>query len=219
MYVKKFLAPQFKKLGRGGTFFKPWNISLFGSNISVDDFPTMIAEPDGCIRLTAWDAGEHKGELSIGKYALISPGVRILAAKKITIGDACMFGKGAYVTDSDWHGIYDRTEVVGKPKEVSLGNNVWVGDSAIICKGVSIGDNSIIGAGAVVTKDVPPNKVYAGNPAKEVKHLDGEFISRKDFYKDPKKLFNDFDLIDQYTLKSNSFLGWLRSIFFRTNNH
>ena len=45
-----------------------------------------------------------------------------------------MFGKGAYVTDSDWHGIYDRTEVVGKPKEVFLGNNVWVGDSAIICK-------------------------------------------------------------------------------------
>ncbi|MEK9649502.1 MAG: acyltransferase [Gammaproteobacteria bacterium] len=209
--------PQFKSFGRGGTFFKPWNIIIFGSNISVDDFPTMIAEPDGKIRLTSWDDEEQEeGGLKIGKYVLISPGVRILAAKKITIGDACMFGKGAYVTDSDWHDIYDRTKVAGTPKEVKLGNNVWIGDSAIICKGVTIGDNSIIGAGSVVTKNVPANKVYAGNPAGEVKSLEGNFISREDLYKNPKKLFNDFDLIDQDKLKSNTLLGWLKSIFLRT---
>ncbi|MEY2973214.1 MAG: Galactoside O-acetyltransferase [Pseudomonadota bacterium] len=179
----------------------------------------MIAEPDAKIRLTAWDAGDQTGAIDIGKYVLISPGVRILSAKKITIGDACMFGKGAYISDADWHGIYDRTEVIGTSKEVTLGENVWIGDSAIVCKGVHIGDNSIIGAGAVVTKDVPANKIFAGNPAREVKSLTGEFVSRENFYKDPKKLFNDFDLIDQYTLGSNSLIGWLKSIFFRNKKH
>jgi acetyltransferase-like isoleucine patch superfamily enzyme len=53
-----------------------------------------------------------------------------------------------------------------------LERGVWVGDSAIICKGVRIGENSIIGAGSVVRKDVPPNCVVIGNPARVVKKLD-----------------------------------------------
>ncbi|GIS36486.1 MAG: hypothetical protein Ct9H90mP7_4940 [Candidatus Neomarinimicrobiota bacterium] len=55
---------------------------------------------------------------------------------------------------------------------IKLEENVWVGDRAVICKGVTIGKNSIVGAGAIVTKDVPPNVVVPGNPAKIVKELD-----------------------------------------------
>ena len=151
---------------------------------------------------------------------MISPGVRILAAKRVSIGDACMFGHGAYITDSDWHGIYDRTEVVGSPKEVVLEKNVWIGDSAIVCKGVTIGENSIIGAGSVVTKDVPKNSVYAGNPAKLVKELDeGEFVSRESFFSDPKKLADDFDMLDRYTLAKNSTFSWIKSLIFRDKSH
>ncbi len=58
-----------------------------------------------------------------------------------------------------------------KPRPVIIGDNVWIGMNAIILKGVTIGDNSIIAAGAVVTKDVPPNTVVAGNPARFVKRL------------------------------------------------
>ena len=83
-----------------------------------------------------------------------------------------MIAHGAYISDADWHGIYDRAEPVGKTKPIKFEDNVWIGDSAIICKGVTIGKNSIIGAGAVVTKDVPENCVFAGNPAKLVKKLD-----------------------------------------------
>ena len=151
---------------------------------------------------------------------MISPGVRILAAKRVSIGDACMFGHVAYITDSDWHGIYDRTEVVGSPKEVILEKNVWIGDSAIVCKGVTIGENSIIGAGSVVTKDVPKNSVYAGNPAKLVKELDeGEFVSRESFFSDPKKLADDFDMLDRYTLAKNSTFSWIKSLIFRDKSH
>jgi serine acetyltransferase len=104
---------------------------------------------------------------------------------------------------------------VGNTKPVVLKDNVWIGDSAIVCKGVTIGENSIIGAGAVVTKDVPPNSIFAGNPAKLVKVLDGNenFVSRKDFFSDPKKLAEDFDALDKYSLGENSFLGWIQSIF------
>jgi len=214
MYVKHYLRPQFKQLGKGGAFFKPQYLKLFGSHISVDDFPTIIGARDANVQLTSWNIGDWKGELKIGKYCLITPGVRIMAAESIEIGDACMFAHGAYISDADWHGIYDRSEPVGNTKPIILKDNVWIGDSAIVCKGVTIGENSIIGAGAVVTKNIPANVVAAGNPAKVVKNLDqGDFISRKDFYKDPIQLAKDFDNLDKFNLKDNTLTGWLRSIF------
>ena len=212
--MKHYLRPQFKQLGKGGAFFKPQYLKLFGSYISVDDFPTIIGARDANVQLTSWNIGDWKGELKIGKYCLITPGVRIMAAESIEIGDACMFAHGAYISDADWHGIYDRSEPVGSTKPIILKDNVWIGDSAIVCKGVTIGENSIIGAGAVVTKNIPANVVAAGNPAKVVKNLDqGDFISRKDFYKDPIQLAKDFDNLDKFNLKDNTFIGWLRSIF------
>ena len=136
-----------------------------------------------------------------------------MSAKSIIIGDACMIAHGVYISDADWHGIYDRAEPVGNTKPVIFEDNVWICDSAIICKGVRIGKNSIIGAGAVVTKDVPPNSIFAGNPAKLVKELKKkDFNTRKDFFKDPIKLANDFDSLDRYSLSKNSFLGWLKSL-------
>ena len=98
-----------------------------------------------------------------------------MAAENIKIGDACMIAHGAYISDADWHGIYDRAEPVGKTKPVIFKDNVWIGDSAIICKGVTIGNNSIIGAGSVVTKDVPENAVMVGIPAKNVGMANEEF--------------------------------------------
>ena len=208
------MRPQFEHLGKGGAFFKPQFIKLFGSNITIDDFPTIIGSKDACVQLTSWNIGEWNAQLSIGKYCLITPGVRIMAAESIIIGDACMFAHGVYISDADWHGIYDRSEPVGQTKPVILEENVWIGDSAIVCKGVRIGKNSIVGAGSVVTKDIPPNVFASGNPAKIVKNLtDQDFISRKDFYADPKKLAYDFDMLDRFNLKDNSFFGWIVSKF------
>lgn len=55
---------------------------------------------------------------------------------------------------------------------VKIGNNVWIGGRAVICPGVTIGDNVVVGAGAVVVKDVPPNVLIGGNPAKIIRKLD-----------------------------------------------
>lgn len=60
---------------------------------------------------------------------------------------------------------------------VSIGSNVFIGNGAIILPGTTIGDNVIVGAGAIVAKDVPPNSVVAGNPAKIISAFD-EYIRR-----------------------------------------
>lgn len=55
-------------------------------------------------------------------------------------------------------------------RRIRLGAGVWVGDSAVILKGVQIGDGAVIGAGAVVTKDVPAYAIAVGNPARVVRY-------------------------------------------------
>ena len=218
--MNHFLKPQFLYLGKGGVFFKPRYINVFGANVFIDDYPTLIGASDAKIQFTSWNIGNFNGEIKIGKYCLITPGVRIMAAESILIGDACMIAHGVYISDADWHGIYDRAEPVGNTKPVILEDNVWIGDSAIICKGVTVGKNSIIGAGAVVTKNVPPNSIFAGNPAKLVKTLeDKEFNTRANFLENPKKLAKDFDSLYRYSLGDNTFLNWIKSVFLPDDSH
>lgn len=51
-----------------------------------------------------------------------------------------------------------------------IGNDVWIGNNAIIKYGIKIGDGAIIGSGAVVTKDVEPYSIVGGVPAKVIKY-------------------------------------------------
>jgi len=213
-YASYFLCPQFDHLGEGATFMKPWHVEIFGGPISLGSFATVIATPDRKVRLTVWSDLRERGRIGIGNYCLISPGVRISAATEILIGDGCMLAHGAFVTDSDWHGVYDRGLPIGRTIPVHIGENVWIGDSAIICKGVSIGENSIIGAGSVVVKDVPANAIAAGNPAAVLKYLEpGRPIkTRREWLADPALLAAQFDLIDRHFMKGNSWMGWIRSL-------
>lgn len=72
-----------------------------------------------------------------------------------------IYGKMKSILGLDlWNGIYSPP---------IIGNDVWIGSSAIILQGVKIGDGAIIAAGAVVTKDVPPFTIVGGVPAKVIK--------------------------------------------------
>jgi acetyltransferase-like isoleucine patch superfamily enzyme len=215
-YVERFLRPQFNHLGMGCTFMKPWHVHVFGWPIDLGDFANVITTPDHRVRLTVWGRKQGEGFISIGKYCLICPGVRISAASGITIGDSCMMASSVYITDSDWHGIYDRLDYIGSSAPVRVGNNVWIGDSAIVCKGVTIDDNSIIGAGSVVRKDIPANSIVAGNPAKVIRELDTEnpMRTRAEWFTDPEKLARDIIGIDKDMLKGNTLMRWLTSLIF-----
>ena len=153
-----------------------WNIVVYGPNIHIGKNVTMVGADGYKTNLTTINYGEHEGHIKIGDNVLVMNGVRVSSAKEIVIGDGSMLANFCYIMDSDWHDIYDRNSSPGKSLPVILEKNVWVGDSAIICKGVRIGENSVIGAGSIVRKDVPPNVVVIGNPAKIVKYLDPEKI-------------------------------------------
>ena len=215
-YAERYLSVQFESMGRGGTFMKPWNVELFGSPITLGAYSTVIASPDRKIRLTVWAGGPDITGIEIGDYCLICPGVRIAASQQISIGNSCMIASGAYLTDSDWHDIYDRSVPVGKSAPIILEENVWIGDSAIVCKGVTIGKNSIIGAGSVVVSSIPENVIAAGNPARIVRHLDTneQMKTRGHWLANPRKLSRDFDILDRAQLKGNTLTGWLRSLLF-----
>jgi acetyltransferase-like isoleucine patch superfamily enzyme len=192
----------------------PQHLKIFGENISIGDYATLICSSDKKIDISTWQTDKLNGSISLGNYILISPGTSIRSAESIDIGDSTMIASDVVITDSDWHGIYDRTDYVATPKPVKIHKNVWIGERSIILKGTQIGENSIIGAGSVVHGDIPPNSVYAGNPAKEVKKLDeGRFVTREELFNDSSTYLQDLNIIEENMLGNNSFFGWIKSMF------
>ncbi len=95
-----------------------------------------------------------------------------LANHSITIGDDCLIGPNVQLLAvSHATNPAERLNKENFAAPIALGNNVWIGASAIILAGVNIGENSIVGAGSVVTKNVMANTVVAGNPAREIRTL------------------------------------------------
>ncbi len=219
LYARYFIKPQFDYLGDGFTFLNPWNIEIFGAPIKVGKHANIITTSDHKVRFTVWAKQKDKGKITIGDYCLICPGVRISSAEDIVISDNCMIASSAYITDTDWHDIYNRVHSLGNPGAVHIGENAWIGDSAIICKGVHIGENSIVGAGSVVIHSIPPNVIAAGNPAKIVKALDPKipFVKRAEWFADPAMLANDIDQLDKDNLTGNTLFHWLRTLLFPKN--
>lgn len=213
-YANHFLKPACDYLGEHHTIMKPWYVSFSGPNISIGRCATIIGEPDNRVKIAVWGREPGLGEINIGDYVLVSPGSRISASDKIIIGDSVMMANGVYITDSDWHGIYDRTERSADICPIIIKDNVWLGDHCTVLKGVTIGENSIVAANAVVSRDVPANVVVAGNPATVVKSLDPEkdFVTRADYFADPvaKEIF--YDSVDKMVLKENGFWNWLRTL-------
>ncbi len=214
-YTAHFLRPQLAALGKAPTIIKPWYVEIFGTPVAIGNYVTVIATSDRKVRLSVWADGQVRGQIQIGDYCLLSPGVRVSSASKINIGNNCMLASGVYVTDSDWHDVYNRI-AFGKTDPIEIAANVWIGDSAILCKGVCIGENSIIGAGAVVVNSIPANCVAAGNPAKVVKHLDPQksFTTRKQWFSKASNLFDEIDQLDRELLRDNTWLRWLRYLLF-----
>ena len=108
-------------------------------------------------------------ELEIGS-GYMNAGAQIRCKERITIGENCAIARNVLIMDFDAHLITyadGSTNRVTAP--ITIGNSVWIGAGATILKGVTIGDNAIIGAGSVVTKDVKPNTIVAGNPAKLIR--------------------------------------------------
>ena len=213
-YVERFIRPQFDSLGIYPEVLSPTALKLFGHNIHAGDHLHIISSRNNPVNISCWTSKQQAGEILIGHRCLISPGTTITSAESISIGNDCMIAANCYISDSDWHGLYNRIRPFRCTAPISLANNVWVGYGSIIQKGIRIGENSVIAAGSVVTTNVPANSVYGGNPAKLIKTLNPKrrMLTREFLFTDQSNYEKNQSTLDQYSLHSNSFLGWLRAL-------
>lgn len=106
----------------------------------------------------------------IGSHTRIQPGCVLWASpnSRIRIGDFSGLGPGTRVFSSN-HRFEPGEPYYRQPwneKDVTIGENVWVGAGCTILPGVSIGDNAVVAAGAVVSRDIPENMIVGGIPAR-----------------------------------------------------
>ncbi|RCR67410.1 DapH/DapD/GlmU-related protein [Larkinella punicea] len=112
--------------------------------------------------------------ITLGKNVFINHACSFLDIGGITIEDEVQIGPRVNLT-SENHPIdpADRQTLI--PKPVVIKRNAWIGAGATILPGVTVGENAVVAAGAVVSRDVPPNAVVAGVPAKVVKTISTVF--------------------------------------------
>jgi len=106
--------------------------------------------------------------IRLGRNIFINHACSFLDIGGITIEDDVQIGPRVNLT-SENHPLdpTDRTTLI--PRPIVIKRNAWIGAGATILPGVTVGENAVVAAGAVVSRDVPPNTVVAGVPAKVVK--------------------------------------------------
>ncbi len=116
-----------------------------------------------------FETGEG-GRIEIGENCVINSGATIVAYENIVIGDYVMMGEYATIRDAN-HGIKLGTPIRHQPHEaaaVTIGQDAWIARGACVLKGVTVGSGAVIGANSVVTRDVDPNSIVAGAPARPI---------------------------------------------------
>ncbi|WP_291378723.1 sugar O-acetyltransferase [Demequina sp.] len=115
---------------------------------------------------------EYGERMSIGSNVFINSDLLVIGSGRITIGNNVLIGPGTRLyTPNHSLDVKLRREgwEIGLP--ITIEDDAWLGGSVVVCPGVTIGARAVVGAGSVVTKDVPPDVVVAGNPARVVKRL------------------------------------------------
>lgn len=114
------------------------------------------------------DCGQN---ISIGKGTFINMGCKFQDWGGIEIGNDCLIGHNCTIcTVNHSKDPLLRGDMTCSP--VKIGDRVWIGANVTILPGVTIGDGAIVAAGAVVTKDVAPDTIYGGVPAKYIKDVE-----------------------------------------------
>ena len=112
-------------------------------------------------------------EIRIGKNTTIEQAHLAVAenASKLFIGKDCMISSNVRISTTDSHSIVDMLsgQRTNKASNVMIRNHVWIGYHVSINKGCNIGANAVVAGNSVVTKNIPPNSITAGIPAKVVK--------------------------------------------------
>jgi len=167
-------------IGRSVTLRCPGQISL-GNHVMLDDHVVLDAKgADSQVRIgnqVLIGRGSilscHQSQIRIGNFVSIGPFVHFACKGLVKVGSHVQIGAGVQVMAGS-HASDDPDIPITQQERLSegivMGDNVWIGASATILDGVTIGSGSIVGAGSIVHKDVPPDSLVLGNPARVVKN-------------------------------------------------
>jgi acetyltransferase-like isoleucine patch superfamily enzyme len=110
-------------------------------------------------------------DITVGRNVFVNQNCTFYDLGGLDIGDDVMIGPNVSIITSG-HPIEPsqrRAGVIARP--IVIERNVWIAAGAIIIGGVTVGENSVVAAGSVVTRDVPPNSLVGGNPARLIRSI------------------------------------------------
>src|ERR1700756_4350158 len=110
-------------------------------------------------------------EIRVGRNVFVNQNCTFYDLGGLDIADDVMVGPNVSILTAS-HPVEPsqrRSTTIGKP--VVIEKNVWIAAGATIIGGVTVGENSVVAAGSVVTKDVPPNTLVGGNPARIIRSI------------------------------------------------
>ena len=186
MRAHRMLTPKYLRLI--ARLLRRRYLSTYGRRLKLDGIafvgPKVVLQigRNGRIELGRWSwLGHgtkircHEGVVSIGAKTVLGQECTISAYQHVSIGRECVIADRVMLIDFD-HGMVEvdrpiRLQGIYK-RDVRVGHNVWIGYGACILRGVTVGDNAVIGTNSVVTKDVPPNAVVGGVPARVIRMRD-----------------------------------------------
>lgn len=115
---------------------------------------------------------DYGTNIKIGENVFFNFNCIVLDVAPIMIGSRTLFGPNVQIYTAT-HPLDHHERASGREygKPIVIGEDVWVGGSAVICPGVTIGNRSVIGAGSVVTKAIPSDVFAAGNPCRVIRTL------------------------------------------------
>lgn len=116
--------------------------------------------------------GEN-GLVHIGKNTVIGENTYLSVkdrARKIVIGENCMFSRNINIMTFDGHDIYQNGQKINNSQDIEIGHKVWLADGVVLLKGSEISEGSVVGINSLVTKKFKEkNIILAGNPARKIK--------------------------------------------------
>ena len=116
---------------------------------------------------------DYGSNIKLGNKVFFNFNCVVLDVMKVQIGSRTLIGPNVQIyTATHPLNYQERAAGLEFAKPVIIGEDVWIGGSAVICPGVTIGDRTIIGAGSVITKDLPSDVFAAGNPCKIIRELE-----------------------------------------------
>jgi acetyltransferase-like isoleucine patch superfamily enzyme len=113
----------------------------------------------------------HGTEIRIGRNVFVNQNCTFYDLGGLDIADDVMIGPNVSIITAGhpMEPSQRRNTTIGKP--IVIERNVWIATGATIIGGVTVGENSVVAAGSVVTRDVPPNTLVGGNPARVIRSV------------------------------------------------